>query len=371
MASRLDIDFVVIEGSEPLEVLQSASRVEADRVISQLSAAAADGGPVARNVHAAALGLVGRLEEAEVMWSSLTGDHPGFVEGWLNLASVQCQLGQVEQAIETLEACNLNAREELEYVVSARLRALRQHHAAALLDREMLSLRVAALRERFALCVAEPGDLKLLAVSLSKLHDLGNSGVRTAEVAAAARQAYSADPSDVPMLELLALYLLAIKQYASCAVAVLELEERAPHSRLLEALRTGLSTEEASQIGFRYTPPGNTGAAEEVREWSNADPETIGIDVRLMTQDLRGFLLAGEFSKGVVLADHLAAIADEDYLVHLRISMAYWLHGERNRALGHLWRAHEFAKTPEEHRMIDHSFFKEFLHRNGGARDRD
>ncbi|WP_054812929.1 tetratricopeptide repeat protein [Nocardia arizonensis] len=355
MADSLDLDFVVAEYSEGLDLMvgiRSASRSESDRVVSQLAEAAAAGGPVARNVHAAALGLVGRLDEAAALWRTLIGEHPEFVDGWLNLASVQYRLGQVEQAIETLEACPIKTGTP-GHMVLPRLSALRQRHATDLQDREMLVLRVAALRERLAIDRAEAGDLRALAISLARLRDVRNSGVGAAEVASAARLAYAADPDDVHMLELLARFLLVIGEVAACAVAVHELEIKAPHSALLERLRSVITSEQASEVAVQLEVLGDDGRVKEVRRWSHANPDIIGIRVEQWMNEMQDHLRApDESAEAVALADRLVAVADDLYQVHLNGGIAYWLHGERDRALGHFHRAYLKAKNDEERQMI-------------------
>jgi tetratricopeptide (TPR) repeat protein len=337
--------------------------------MTRLAGKARADGPTGWNVYAALLGESGRHTEAQRELEALVARHPDHVEAWLNLASAHFYQGRLQEALDTLERCPDVSGAPGSHLVGSRTEGLRTYMSFRTRDRELLELRVAALRERAAAGTARDGDTAALARALGTLWG-EHRAAPAEEVAEAAREAHTARPADVTMLELLVRALHALRgqsrrpqpedgEAEEFDKALRKLERLAPHSRLLEALRSVPLTEpEQATPGeeawtlvnelISRAMLGDAQAADGVRRLTERFPEEPSFRMVLMMLAMRDGLADGDLTKAVALAEGLAAEPDERHETHFNLGQVYWYAGSRERAFDHLRRAYELARDDQE-----------------------
>ncbi|WP_328874477.1 hypothetical protein OHT76_32925 [Streptomyces sp. NBC_00287] len=339
---------------DPLGVLHD-DRPEPERVaaLRRLADLAAGAGPGALNRYAAGLLAAGRREEAEQVWAQLVAGRPDMVVARFNLATCLVAGGDVEACARVLRACLEGAppgsREW--QLAERRLDDLAEAGDDAERQNRMLRLRVAALRERVALGLAEPGDFKRLARALYGQMHVADSGVTGRDMLEAARLAYAAEPEDPEALEALVLGLLVAGTERELSEALRKLEKVAPHSRALglaRTMRTDPEFEEAARARrdtmrevMRRAVAGDRAAEDELRAESQKFAGNFEYRVALLFAAYR----RGDHAETRRLADALAAEPAADHHVHFHIAQFYWFLGEHERSRHHFALAHQTAAT--------------------------
>ncbi|MFE0450786.1 tetratricopeptide repeat protein [Streptomyces sp. NPDC058914] len=364
--AKLDMAWVVTGGPRQQKVFDDLRAMPQGKVssrIAELGESARRGGPDERNLYAVVLAQEGRVGDALAEWESLIARYPDFVDGWLNAASAHFAEGRVEKAIATLENCPTPRDTAHGHLVRPRLDALRERHRSTVRNREMLELRVAALRERIAHGVDEPGDARLLAVALAVLWPAKGSGVTPDEIATAARRAWDRDRNDVAVLEVLVHALDAAGDRVALAEAVHELEQRAPHSATLHSLRppkltkaaeAGLVAEHHRTVGVQIEKAlrGDSTALTRLREMNRMLPRDRGVKAVLMMAALQEGMKSGDLSEAVAMADALVAEAPDSHDVHFHAGQIHWHNRDEKKAVHHLRRAYDLADNDDDRALV-------------------
>ncbi|WP_346166535.1 hypothetical protein [Streptomyces javensis] len=297
----------------------------------------------------------GRLGEAAVLWEDLVRQDAALISDWLNLATARLRYGGMAPASEVLHrALAAFPAPRDQALFQARLAELRFTEAQVDDERRLLELQAAALRERQAQGTVEPGDSTRLALTLYKLIQVPGGTASLDDVLAVARRARAEDPADIPALEVLVGTLLLADDSPELDSALAELEQRAPHSPVLDLTRQlrhdpGIvRPTETEMIRLRELVSnawkGDRIAMKELTDRLRRDPRNIEYRIALMM----GAYANGDHAEAVRLADLLAAEADGMHGMHFHVAQLYWITAEHTKARRHFRRSWETAATGQD-----------------------
>lgn len=316
------------------------------------------GDPGMVNRLAVGLYIVGSADLAIQTLEGLVEEHPSDTAGWLNLAAAQLGAERYEAVRRSLESAVAHASESSRRLAEDRLADYARSQRQVSLDRELLEHQVSALRERIAQGVAQPGDRVKLTRILIGLVNTAGSAVTADEVLVAARDAYAEAPEDPATLELLVAALLPAGRDSELRQALLELEQRAPHSRVLELVR-GRRTDPSyqSEVDARLSRGnslvarawrGDPAAEAELREWVRRYPKNQNYRVGLMM----AARAREDWREAGRIADSLAGEDSVEHETHLHIAQFYAHANDQRRARHHFARAWETARDDEDRAIV-------------------
>jgi tetratricopeptide (TPR) repeat protein len=346
------LDGVKLPG-DPIAVLQS-DRPEAERTgaVRQLADAAASGHPSALNQYAAGLLVIGRRDEAERVWQSLTRRQPDSVYAQVNLATCHLMAGRIEECARVLEACRSRTEPgtSVRQLVEGRMAELEDAQQDTARHVRMLELRAAAIRERAERGLADTGDLKELARALGALTGVPGSGVTGRDVLDAARRLRLMAPGDPESLEILAFGLLVGDGFSpELSDVLMELEKVAPHSQVLTTVR-----QSRTDPAFRQRSEARVQRMREVARRAFAGDRDAEAELRLAIQEspanhqyridlFHAVYNRGDHAEARRAADELAAMPTADHVVHFHVAQFYWILGAPELSRHHFRRAYETA----------------------------
>ncbi|MDT7802106.1 MAG: hypothetical protein QOI78_5539 [Actinomycetota bacterium] len=216
-------------------------------------------------------------------------------------------------------------------------------------EARLLQVRAAALRERVAGGQAGPADHMELTKTLYGVTLVPDSGVTGQDVLAAARLARRAAPHDPEVLEVLALGLLVAGDTGELAGTLRELEQRAPHSKVLAVLReahtdparhdrSAARVEHMRDVARRALG-GDRAAEAELR----LEAQKFPLNHQYRVDLIFAVHHRGDHAETRRLCDELAADPAAGHLAHFHLAQVYWLIGDRPRGRHHFRLAVETA----------------------------
>ncbi|TYB45372.1 tetratricopeptide repeat protein [Actinomadura chibensis] len=333
-------------------------RAKAAETLAEFAREAADGDAGAANCHGVCLGALGRTEEAIAAFRAALAAHPRSFMARFNLAKCCFESGQLRLAMRELRT----AEEHAEGTVYQRLiRQVSRGLTSWVEDRTrqaaFLRLRTAMLRERVDRGIAEPGDALGLGRALIELSAEHGDETPPGEVVAVLERAHEEDPSDAAALELLAGALAMGGPSERLTEVFRELEAVAPHSSLLERIRSAATagprpvdqariqrlTQDAIGDG-----PEAAAAVDDLRDLSRAAPNDLNLRLVLMmavtTRD-------GGLPEALDLAERLVADSDS-HTTHFNVAQVHWANGDVERAQHHVRRAFDLASDDGERQDV-------------------
>lgn len=344
---------------ETLDRLRSAEPSERKVLLARLRADAADGDPGMLHRLAVGQATVGLADLALQTLECLVEKHPAETAGWLNLAAAQLSSGQFEAVGRSLESAIAHASEPwLRELAKERLAEYTRSPKQVPLGKEILERQAAALYERIKHGAAQGGDRVNLTQILITLVNTVGSAVTADQVLAAARDAHAEAPGDPAALELLVASLLSAGEESELQNALLQLEERAPHSRVLELVRSRRTDPSYQSTLDAWARRGNSlvvrawsgdpAAEVELREWVRRYPKNQNYRVGLMM----AARAREDWQEARRLADGLAEEDTVEHETHLHIAQFYAQADDQGRARRHFALAWETASDDEDRAIV-------------------
>jgi hypothetical protein len=337
MAFTLKWQLLVDGEPDPvLTRLIESSPQEASALCEQLWHRAKQGGSPEWNLYAIGLAETGSDLRAIKAWETLLKRDEGYLVGWLNLATVWARRNKYALVAETLRRGRAHAATEAQrHEIDRRLEEVEWVERATAQQMRLLHLRVAALRERVELEIAQPSDTFRLARLLTMLSRADGSSVTAEEALSAARLARVDSPGDPRVLEILALSLMQVGNDEELGDVLRELERLAPHSIAFKSLRTNRSKEVQVQAQWferrtaellGRTVQGDREAEREVRNLSRMNPRNQRYRDALMM----AALARSDDAEAARLAESLEAEPHPDHLTHLHLAQYFWVAKQRD-----------------------------------------
>ncbi|GAA4235013.1 hypothetical protein GCM10022254_41260 [Actinomadura meridiana] len=357
----LDWRWILLGASDnkALDRLRRAGPSERKALLASFRADAADSDPGRLNRLAVGQSIAGLTDLALQTLERLVEEHPADTAGWLNLAAAQLSSGQFEAVGRSLESAVAHASEpSLRGLAEDRLVEYTRSQGQAALGRELLERQAAALYERIEHGVAQQGDrVKLIRILITLVNTVG-SAITADQVLEAARDAHAEAPDDPAALELLVAGLLSAGENSELQNALLQLEQRAPHSRLLELVRSRRAdpsyqrTLDAwAERGNRLVPRawrGDPVAETELCEWVRRYPKNQNYRVGLMM----AARAREDWQEARRIADGLAKENTVEHETHLHIAQFYAHANDQRRARRHFALAWETARDDEDRAIV-------------------